>query len=90
MADPVVHRHPVIGVYKFYENWSTETFKRKSQRVGCLFHLQILSVVKIFALMITTRNEQSQVQCRTKLELALDSPRGAGEADLTPLFQIHF
>ena len=26
-ADPLFHRHPVIGVYKFYENWSTETFR---------------------------------------------------------------
>ena len=64
MADPVFRRHPVIGVYKFYENWSTETFKRKSQRVGCLFRLQILSVVRIFAFMITTRNAQSQVPYR--------------------------
>jgi len=21
-----LHRHPVMGVYRFYENWSTETF----------------------------------------------------------------
>ena len=52
--------------------------KERVKEVGCLFHLQILSVVEIFALMITTRNVQSQVQYRTNLELALDSPRGAG------------
>jgi hypothetical protein len=25
-----LRRHPVIGVYRFYENWSTETFIRTS------------------------------------------------------------
>jgi hypothetical protein len=28
--------HPVIGVYKFYENWSTETFEKKAEEVSDL------------------------------------------------------
>jgi len=27
-----LRRHPVIGVYKFYENWSTESFRNFQKR----------------------------------------------------------
>jgi len=33
-----------IGIYLFYENWSTETF-RKSKKMGCLFHLQSVRMI---------------------------------------------
>jgi hypothetical protein len=31
-AKRYLHRHPVIGVYKFYENWSTETLRNSDKR----------------------------------------------------------
>jgi hypothetical protein len=27
-----LHRHPLIGVYRFYKNWSTETFGKKKSK----------------------------------------------------------
>jgi hypothetical protein len=36
-ADRYSYHHPVIGVYKFHENWSTETFQReRAKEAGCL------------------------------------------------------
>jgi len=32
--DKYLHPHRVTGVYKFYENWSTETFRKRAQRSG--------------------------------------------------------
>jgi hypothetical protein len=29
-----LHRHPVIGVYRFYKNWSTESFRNKEPKSG--------------------------------------------------------
>ncbi len=29
-----LRRHPVVGVYRFYENWSTETFRKKESNRG--------------------------------------------------------
>ena len=48
----------LIGIYKFYENWSTGTFRKKVKEMGCLLHLLVNSRNHIQELKITDRFRQ--------------------------------
>jgi len=39
-----LQRHPVVGIYLFYENWSTETFRKFE--AGRLVHLRIVEITE--------------------------------------------
>ena len=50
-----LHRHPVIGIYLFYENWLTETFRMKGLMKWVVYYTSPQFEV-IWSLPITGRN----------------------------------
>ncbi len=47
----------MIGIYKFYENWSTETFREERvKEVGWLIHLPIFDSPRTWRLTIADQN----------------------------------
>ena len=55
-----LRRHPVIGVYRYYENWSTETFgKAQRSEKWNVCYLRIFNIGMVHGSKISDRSHQA-------------------------------